>query len=283
MGMFCEVPLAFALDDEGRGLAGLILEVGQQRGDGVELDAIDGEDLVVGLEASLSGGHGGLERADLHRRVLHFGDEADLFEVEVVGATLGFDEEFGIGALAVVDEGERDGLVEVQHAAVEDIFPGGVLDGVEANDEITRLNAGFGGWGFGLDVVGDGGAVEELLDLVVHHEDGGHEAEGEDEVGDGAGEGDKDALPAGMVVEVAGVVVGGFGLVGIVGGESHLSGHLDVAAEGDGGDLVLGFAAAEAEEAFAEADGEDLDTDAAELGDGEVAKFVDQNHDAKDD
>ena len=39
----------------------------------------------------------------------------------------------------------------------------------------------------------------------------------------------------------------------------------------------------EAEEAFAEADGEDLDADAAELGDGEVAELVDENHDAKDD
>ncbi len=47
--------------------------------------------------------------------------------------------------------------------------------------------------------------------------------------------------------------------------------------------LVVGVAAAEAEEAFAEADGEDLDADAAELGDGEVAELVDQDHDAKDD
>ncbi len=143
------------------------------------------------------------------------------------------------------------------------------------------MDASFCGGGLWLDVVGDGGAVEELLHLVVEHGDAGHEAEGEDEVGDGAGEGDENSLPAGVGVEVAGVVGGG--CAGFVGREVHLAGHLDVAAERDGGDLVFGVAAAEAEEAFAKADGEDFDADAAELGDGEVAELVDENHDAKDD
>ena len=86
-----------------------------------------------------------------------------------------------------------------------------------------------------------------------------------------------------MGVEFAGV--GGGCIAGreLVAGEAHFAGHFDVAAEGDGGDLVLGVAAPEAEETFAETDGEDLDTDAAEFGDGEVAKLVDENHDAEDD
>ena len=62
-----------------------------------------------------------------------------------------------------------------------------------------------------------------------------------------------------------------------------VAGHLDVAAEGEHGDAVVGVATPEAEEALAEADGEDLDADAAELGNGEVAELVDQNHDAEDD
>ena len=41
-----------------------------------------------------------------------------------------------------------------------------------------------------------GGAGDVLLHLVVEHGDDGHEAEGEDEVGHGAGEGDEHALPA---------------------------------------------------------------------------------------
>ena len=54
------------------------------------------------------------ERVDLDGRVLHLRDEAELVEGEVVGAALGFDEEFGVDALAVVDVGEGDGLVEVE-------------------------------------------------------------------------------------------------------------------------------------------------------------------------
>ena len=39
----------------------------------------------------------------------------------------------------------------------------------------------------------------------------------------------------------------------------------------------------EAEEAFAEADGEGFNAHAAELGGGEVAELVHKNHDAEDD
>ena len=104
-----------------------------------------------------------------------------------------------------MDEGEGDGLVEIKQGAIEDVFPGGILDGVVVDDGVAGVDAGLGSGGVGLDVVGDRRAVEELLHLVVEHGDAGHEAEGEDEVGDGAGEGDEHALPAGMGVEVAGV------------------------------------------------------------------------------
>ena len=96
-----------------------------------------------------------------------------------------------------------------------------------------------------------------------------------DEVGEGACEGDEDALPAGVGVELAGVAGGSF--AGVV------AGHLDVATEGENREAVVGVAARKAEEAFAEADGEDFDADAAQLSGGEVAELVDQHHDAKDD
>ena len=91
----------------------------------------------------------------------------------------------------------------------------------------------------------------------------------------GAGEGDEDALPAGVGVELAGVAGGGF--AGIV------AGHFDVSAEWKDGEAVVGVAAFEAEDALAEADGEGFDADAAELGDGEVAELMDEDHDAEDD
>ena len=267
--------LAVAEDLEGCGLASLVLQVGEQGGYGVELEAVDGEDLVLGLETGADGGHVGLKGVDLDGGGLHLGDEAELVEGEVVGAALGFDEDLGVGALAVVEVGEGDRLVDVEQGADGYLVPGGVLDGVVVDDEVAGLDAGGGGLGFGGDVVGLGWAADVLLDLVVEHVDAGHEAEGEDEVGEGAGEGDEDALPAGVGVELAGVAGGGF--AGVV------ACHLDVAAEGEEGDAVVGVAALDAEEALAEADGEGLDADAAELGDGEVAKFVDENHDAKDD
>ena len=62
-----------------------------------------------------------------------------------------------------------------------------------------------------------------------------------------------------------------------------LAGHLDVAAQGQQADLVVGVAVLEAEEARAKAEGERLDADAAELGDGKVAELVDHDHDADQD
>ena len=45
-----------AIDDERDGLACLLLQIGEERGDGVEAEAVDGEDLVTGLEAGRSAG-----------------------------------------------------------------------------------------------------------------------------------------------------------------------------------------------------------------------------------
>ena len=39
------------------GLPAVVLQVGEQRGDGVQLEAVDGDDLVAGLEAGAGGGH----------------------------------------------------------------------------------------------------------------------------------------------------------------------------------------------------------------------------------
>ena len=89
----------------------------------------------------------------------------------------------------------------------------------------------------------------------------------------GPASGDEHALPAGMVVQVAGVVAGLFA--------GDLAGHLDVSAEGQGVDAVVGAVAEEADDALAEADGEGLDADAAPLGDGEVAELVHQHHEAE--
>ncbi len=92
------------------------------------------------------------------------GTRPSLVEGEVVGLRLWYSTKmFGVDALAVVDEGEGDGLVEVEERAVEDVFPGGVLDGVEVDDGVAGVDAGLGDGGVGGDVVGVGGAVDVLL------------------------------------------------------------------------------------------------------------------------
>ena len=183
--------LAVAQEAEHGGLALLVLQVGEQGWDGADGEAVDADDLVAGFEAGAVGGPPAVGRLDLDGRVLHLRDEAHgqrRVERELVGAAFECEEERGVGALAVVDVGEGDGLVGVQRGVVEDVFPGGILDVVEVDDGVAGVDAGLGDGGCGRDVVGDGGAGDVLVDLVVEHVGAGHEAEGEDEVGDGAGE-----------------------------------------------------------------------------------------------
>ena len=73
-------------------------------------------------------------------------------------------------------------------------------------------------------------------------------------------------------------------LTGIAGALIHgiLAAHFHVAAEGDGADAVVGVAAAEAEQALAKSDGENLDSHAQQLRDGVVAEFMNQNHESQD-
>ena len=53
--------LAVAQNDEDGGLALLVLQVGEQGGDGVDGEAVDADDLVAGLEAGAVGGPAGYE------------------------------------------------------------------------------------------------------------------------------------------------------------------------------------------------------------------------------
>ncbi len=267
------------------GLAGAVLEVGEEGVDRVGVLIVDGEDAILGEDACACGGSGFVgEVADLDGDGLLYGNKAELVEVEVVGVVgiLGFDEEAGVDALAVVQVGEGRGVVEVGGGALEDVAPGGVFLVVEVDDLVAALDAGAGDGAAGGDVVGDGGLAEEGGNLVIPHVGAGEEDEGEDEVGDGAGDGDEDALPAGMVLEFAGIE-GGLMLVAAGDGFVADAGHFDVAAKGDEVDAVVGAVVDEAEEALAEADGEGFDADAAELGDEEVAELVHDDHDAEHD
>ena len=85
------------------------------------------------------------------------------------------------------------------------------------------------------------------------------------------GKRDDEALPARMRHELVGRAAVRFQRV--------LARHLDVAAQRQGADTVIGVAFAEADQALAETDGEDIDPDTEQLGGGIVAELVDQDHD----
>ena len=101
------------------------------------MQTIDGGDLVSGLEAGFGGGHVGLERFDFDRNGLHAGDEAEFIEREAFRVALVLDEDRSVCAMAVVHEGEGDGVVEVEQRADADLLPGGVLDGGVVNDGVA--------------------------------------------------------------------------------------------------------------------------------------------------
>ena len=72
------------------------------------------------------------------------------------------------------------------------------------DDGVAGGEAGVGGGGVGGDVIDDGRAVEVLLRPRGGVGDEDEQHEGEDEVGDGAGEGDEHALPAGWALNSPG-------------------------------------------------------------------------------
>jgi hypothetical protein len=281
--------LAVAQDAEGVGCSLVVLEEGEQGVDGVEVKAVEAGHLVAGLEACSGGGGVGRDGEDADRAGIHAGDEADgddVVEAELAVGGSG-DGEGGGARLAVVDEGDGEGTVEVEGGLLEDLIPGGVRDAVEAGDGVAGGEAVRGRGGSLGNVVDDGGAVEVLVDFVVIVGDQEEQEERQDEVEDRPGDGDEDALPAGLGGEVVGRGSGregglGSGLQGSP-VAAELAGHLDVAAEGEDGDAIVGIAVAEAEDAGSEADGEGFHADAAELGDDEVAELVDENEEAEDD
>ena len=74
-----------------RRFTGAVLEVGEQRGDRVELEAVDEGDLVAREQAGFCGGHGRFNFGDLDGGVLLFGNEAELVEREVFSAAFRID------------------------------------------------------------------------------------------------------------------------------------------------------------------------------------------------
>ena len=80
-----------------------------------------------------------------------------------------------------------------------------------------------------------------------------------------------------------GVGVEGAGIVQRFALGRVLAGHLDIAAQRQQTDLVIGIAVLDAKEPRPEAHGERLNADTAQLGHGKMAEFMNHNHHADQD
>jgi hypothetical protein len=110
---------------------------------------------------------------------------------------------------------------------------------VDANDAVAGLKASFSCRSIFHHPADHGGGIENRRIFVVHHEDADQQKDGQHDVHGGAGDGDEEAVPAGVREEfrrIAGALVHGI-----------LAAHLDVAAERDGADAVVGISLAVAE------------------------------------
>jgi hypothetical protein len=187
-------------------------------------------------------------------------------------------------ALSATLDSDGHRLIEFLIRVGFNLRPTGIVECIKVADDIARLDAGLCSRG----TVGDPFDHDRVdgRNLVDAAEVDEHQHEGEDKIGRGAGDADKHALPAGMGGKGAGIV--GRGDSGRAAGRvadlsEVFAGHFDVAAQGEEADLVVGIAVMKAKEARAEAEGECFDAYLAELGDGEMAEFMDDHHDADQD
>ena len=105
----------------------------------------------------------------------------------------------------------------------------------------------------------------------MHHEDAGQQRDGQNDVHGRAGDRDHEALPARVRHELVGRAGARF--------QRILARHLDVAAQRQRADAIVGIAAPEAGQALAKADGENVHPDAKRLSGGIMAELVHQDHD----
>ena len=248
-------------------LAAIVLQVVDDVEERAHGRAIDGNDLVPQLQPGLDGGHIGLKLGHGDRLVGHPADGAVLFRA--IGLWLNLLLENLVAAL----DGDVDRLLGADHHLQHDVFPGRVLLAIDAHDAVALLDTGLGRWRIVQYPSDHCRLVEKHRMLVVHHEHAGEERDGQDDVHGRTGDGDHEALPARMRHEFVGRAAARFQRV--------LARHLDVTAQRQGADAVVGFAAAKAGQPLAEADGEDIDANAKPFGGGKVAELVHQDHDAE--
>ena len=114
------------------------------------------------------------------------------------------------------------------------LLPIRIFDVVDADDLVPDLNACFFRGRIGIDPSHNRGFIDHGGVLVMDHVHAREQRYGEQDVHGWPGQGNEEALPAGMgqkLSRIAGAVVHGI-----------FARHFDVAAERNGADAVVGFA-----------------------------------------
>ena len=166
-----------------------------------------------------------------------------------------------------------EGLVGVQGLARNHLFPGRILDAVNADDAVANLDSGLGCGRILHHPSNDRRLVQHRGIFVMHHVNAGKQAHGEQNVHGRTGDGDQEAVPARMRHEFARIAAA---LIHRV-----FAAHLDVTAQRQYVDAVVGVALPETEQAFAEADGKLLHPNTQQFGHGVVAELVNQDHESQ--
>src|ERR1035437_9348684 len=255
------VPLVLDLD----GLAAAVLRNLLELDLRVNRLAVDRHQQIALLEPCLVGRHAGFDTAQLDLAALVPAGEAH-------AGTLPHGRRHGsLEVLAVALDGEVHGAVGAGDFLEANVFPGRVLLVVEPDDAVVVLNAGLGGWRIDHHVTDNGLHVLVGHFLELEHVEAGEQRHGQHHIHQGPGESDDQSLPAGLGKEAARVV--GVFVRGL------FAGHLDVAAQQDQREAVIGIAAAESKQAGTKPEAEGFHLHIEIAGGPEVAQFVDHDHD----
>ena len=261
--------LAGALDGQVHGLVFGFLQALDHRFNRVDRLAVERDDLVVLVESGFLGGGAALHGANYDGRF-----RIPACRPDFVGRD-GYRHDGSLNDLAPALDGNAERLLGAEPHARLQLFPSGVFEsGISGvfhfDDAVAGQQAGFRCGRILLNALDHRRLGKISVGLVRQNIDDGEQRDREQNVHHRAGNGDKKAVPARMVHELG----------GIVGVLVHriFAAHLHIAAERDGGDAVIGVAAAETDEALAEADGKHLDAHAQPLGHGIVAELVDEDH-----
>src|ERR1017187_3076666 len=247
----------------------------------MERMTIHGLDGVTGAHASPVRGSTGLYFIDVNGTGKVLGEEAR----HIVALDFSGQLEGELEGLAVALHGNGHCLIGVESGAGLHGVPVGIVGVLKSANDVAGLKAGFGRCRVGEHPLHRCGLYFNGGNLVEDSKVKEHQHESQNEVGNRAGNPNQHPLPAGMRCERTGVVCHVLG--GAAGRLEVLlwgfAGHLDEAAKGEKADFVVRIAILESKEARTEAEGERLNAHSAELGNGEVAKLVDYNHQADQD